>query len=87
LQKCCLSNYLLCFLFNKIREEGGTGSSWNRGGRKKEVFQTMYTHVSKCKTDKERKKESLLFYIAPLSIEINCSYKTTTGRQKHRSEK
>jgi hypothetical protein len=24
----CLSYYLLCFLFNKIREEGGTGSAW-----------------------------------------------------------
>jgi hypothetical protein len=22
----CLSYYLLCFLFNKIREEGGTGT-------------------------------------------------------------
>jgi hypothetical protein len=24
----CFSYYLLCFLFNKIREEGRTGSAW-----------------------------------------------------------
>jgi hypothetical protein len=53
--------HLLCFLFNKIREEGGTGSAWKRGGvggRREEVAQTRYTHVSKCKNDKikERKK-------------------------------
>jgi hypothetical protein len=42
----CLSYYLLCFLFNKIREqEGGTG------GGERRVTQTMYTHVSKCKND------------------------------------
>jgi hypothetical protein len=63
----CLSYYLLCFLFNKIR-----GGGWNsfcpeagreRGG-KGGVSQTMYTHVSKCKNDKvkerkEKKKDSL----------------------------
>jgi hypothetical protein len=27
----CLSYYLLCLLFNKIREEGGTGSAWKWG--------------------------------------------------------
>jgi hypothetical protein len=28
----CLSYYLLCFLFNKIREqEGQTGSAWKQG--------------------------------------------------------
>jgi hypothetical protein len=27
----CLSYCLLCFLFNKIREEGGTGSAWKQG--------------------------------------------------------
>jgi hypothetical protein len=26
-----LSYYLICFLFNKIRKEGRTGSAWNRG--------------------------------------------------------
>jgi hypothetical protein len=51
----CLSYYLLCFLFNKIREQkDGTGFA-QKGG---EVAQTMYTHISKCKNDKikERKK-------------------------------
>jgi hypothetical protein len=28
----CLSYYLLCFLFNKIGEEGRTGSAWKWGG-------------------------------------------------------
>jgi hypothetical protein len=28
----CLSYYLLCFLFNKIGEEGRTVSAWKRGG-------------------------------------------------------
>jgi hypothetical protein len=28
----CLSYYLLYFLFNKIGEEGRTGSSWKAGG-------------------------------------------------------
>jgi hypothetical protein len=27
-----LSYYLLCLLFNKIGEEGRTGSAWNQGG-------------------------------------------------------
>jgi hypothetical protein len=27
----CLSYYLLCFLFNKIGEEGGTSSAWKQG--------------------------------------------------------
>jgi hypothetical protein len=51
-QKCyVLSYYLLCFLFNKIRErEGRTGSArklrvWG------EVAQIRYTHVIKCKND------------------------------------
>jgi hypothetical protein len=44
----CLSYYLLCFLLNKIRELGRTGSSqkWGR------LAQTMYAHVSKCKNEK-----------------------------------
>jgi hypothetical protein len=49
----CLSYYLLCFLFNKIREEDGTDSAWKRegelGGLGGDVVQTMYTHVSKLK--------------------------------------
>jgi hypothetical protein len=28
----CLSYYLLCFLFNKIGEEGRIGFAWKRGG-------------------------------------------------------
>jgi hypothetical protein len=27
----CLSYYILCFLFHKIREEGRTGSAWKWG--------------------------------------------------------
>jgi hypothetical protein len=51
----CLPYYCLCLLFNKIREEGGTGSAWKwevgrvGGGR---GAQTMYAHVSECKNDK-----------------------------------
>jgi hypothetical protein len=54
----CLSYYLLWFLFNKIGEEGRKGSD-QKGGGWREVVQTMYTHVSKCKNDKikERKKK------------------------------
>jgi hypothetical protein len=48
----CLSYYLLCFLFDKIREEeDGTGSAWKQDWR---VDQTMYTHVSKCKNKRKR---------------------------------
>jgi hypothetical protein len=50
----CFSYYLLCFSFNKIRQESGTSSAWRRdwgdGGRK--VAQIMYTHISKCKNNK-----------------------------------
>jgi hypothetical protein len=28
-KRLCLSYYLLCFLFNKSKEEGRTGSAWN----------------------------------------------------------
>jgi hypothetical protein len=50
----CFSYYLSCFLFNKIGEEGGTGSvqKWWGGGR-----QIMYIHVSKCKNNKILKKD------------------------------
>jgi hypothetical protein len=61
----CLSYYLLCFLFNKIRQEGRTGSARKQGvggnGRGGgEVAQTIYAHVSKCKNNKikrEKKKK------------------------------
>jgi hypothetical protein len=46
----CLSNYLLCFLFYRVQEVG-TGFAWKQGSRR-EVAQTMYTHVSKCKNYK-----------------------------------
>jgi hypothetical protein len=46
----CVSYYLLCFLFNKIREEGRTGSAQKQACG--EVAQSMYTHVSKCKNNK-----------------------------------
>jgi hypothetical protein len=53
----CLSYYLSCFLFNKIREqEGRTGSARKGGMGEGEVAQTMSTHVSKCKNDKIKKK-------------------------------
>jgi hypothetical protein len=51
----CLSDYHLCLLFNKIGEEGRTGSAWKwggwggrgrRGGRR-EMAQTMYAHMNK----------------------------------------
>jgi hypothetical protein len=52
----CLSFYLLCFLFNKIREqEGRISSAWKWGGQGRDVAQTMFTHVSKCKNDKIKK--------------------------------
>jgi hypothetical protein len=45
-----LSYYLLCFLYDKIREqEGGTVSSLKGCG---ELAQNIYRNVSKCKNDK-----------------------------------
>jgi hypothetical protein len=56
--------YLLCFLFNKIREDGRTGSAGNRGwGGGGKVAQTMYTHVNKRKNGKtkgEKNKNKLV---------------------------
>jgi hypothetical protein len=50
----CFSYYLLCFYFNKIREqEGGTGSAQKVGGGR--VAQTMYTRISTCENDKIKK--------------------------------
>jgi hypothetical protein len=50
----CLSYYLLCFLFNKIRkQEDRSGSAWKCVGvGSGEVAQTMNTHVSKCTNNK-----------------------------------
>jgi hypothetical protein len=44
----CLSYYLLCFLFYKIRKQ----ESRIRGGVGR-VAQTMYTHVNKCENNKK----------------------------------
>jgi hypothetical protein len=73
-----LSYYLLCFLFNKIREEEGrTGSSWKQGvGRwgGGEVAQTMYAHVSKCKHDKikgEKKRKNLAILFTRFKLVIH----------------
>jgi hypothetical protein len=46
-----LSYYLLCFIFNKIREEVGTGSSWKRdegGGRRGECGGSGPNNVYTC---------------------------------------
>jgi hypothetical protein len=49
----CLSYYLLCFLINKIREEGRTGSAWiGEVGEVGGGGTTMYTHDSKYKNNK-----------------------------------
>jgi hypothetical protein len=49
----CFSYYLLCFLFNKIKEqEGRIGSAGKWGKGCGEVPQRMYIHVSKCKNEK-----------------------------------
>jgi hypothetical protein len=50
----CFCYYLSCSLFNKIGEqEGKTGSAQKWGGV---VAQIIYTHVSKCKSDKIKLK-------------------------------
>jgi hypothetical protein len=52
----CLSYYCLCLLFNKIGEEGRTGSAWKRGGwgregggrrQGREMSQTMHACMNK----------------------------------------
>jgi hypothetical protein len=52
----CLSYYCLCLLFNKIGEEGRTGSAWKQEGEGEregtgrqwgEMAQTMYAHMNK----------------------------------------
>jgi hypothetical protein len=61
----CLSYYLLCFLFNKIRE-GRTDSAWKQGYGGVGVLVgglggggRMYTHVSKCINDKMKREKNL----------------------------
>jgi hypothetical protein len=49
----CLSYYILCFLFNTIRQqEGGTGSAQKEGWQGGNP--TIYTHVIKGKDNKAR---------------------------------
>jgi hypothetical protein len=52
----CLSYYFFCLLFNKIGEEGRTGSELSEGvwggeegcrGKREEMAQTMYAHTNK----------------------------------------
>jgi hypothetical protein len=64
----CLSCYLLWFLFNKIRKDGGTGSAGKLGvGRGRgEVAQTIYTHVNKCKNDKKKKRLNITISQNPI---------------------
>jgi hypothetical protein len=54
----CLSYYLLCFLFNKIREQEGRTVSARKHGDGGDVAQTMCTHVSKCKNNKKMIKHN-----------------------------
>jgi hypothetical protein len=71
----CLSYYLLCFLFNKIRaQEDGTGSAqkWcGGGGGVGEVAYTMYTHVRMTKL-KKKFKASEIFGDPPREKRKNC---------------
>jgi hypothetical protein len=50
----CLSYYLLCFLFNKIGQEGKTSSA-QKGGEGSGP--NNYTRVSKCKNNKRKKEK------------------------------
>jgi hypothetical protein len=65
-----LSYYCLCLLFNKIGEEGRTGSAWKRrdwrgeggskgggGGQGGEMAQTVYAHMNKLIKKLEFKKK------------------------------
>jgi hypothetical protein len=63
----CLSYYLLCVLFNKIGEQKGeTGCAWKQGGEVgREMAQTVYTHVSKCKSDKIKVRKKYLSLRTP----------------------
>jgi hypothetical protein len=55
-----LSYYLLCFFLqqNQItrRQNRFCPEALGGGGRRREVAQIMYTHVSKCKNDKMKFK-------------------------------
>jgi hypothetical protein len=76
----CLPYYCLCLLFNKIREEGGTGSAWKwevgrvGGGR---GAQTMYAHVSECKNDKKKAAAALDLVLEPGCLNIKKKTQNT----------
>jgi hypothetical protein len=86
----CLSYYLLCFLFNKIGEEGGTGSAWKCGvGGGGGVGGwgawggggITYTHVSKCKNYKIKGKEKLSKYNSfKLLVQAFCDRDNTANK-------
>jgi hypothetical protein len=73
----CLSYYHLCFLFNKIVEDGRTSSSWKLGGCGEgrgqwgETAQTMYTHMNKCINNKKGKKTGLQLKIDEIQENLN----------------
>jgi hypothetical protein len=54
----CLSYYLLCFFFNKIRDQEVEQVLPGKGGGG--GVQTMYTHVSKCMLKKRKKNFQIL---------------------------
>jgi hypothetical protein len=55
----CFSYYLLCFLYNKIGEEGGMRSAWKQRGLGVVGWAGGGTHITKCKNDKRRKKMTI----------------------------
>jgi hypothetical protein len=40
----CVSYYHLCLLFNKIGEEGRTGSAWKQGGGGRDGPNNIFTY-------------------------------------------
>jgi hypothetical protein len=67
----CLLYHCLCLLFNKIGEEGRTGSAWKRGGwgveggvgeQGEEMAQTMYAHMNVNKRLKKKMNKFSTFH-------------------------
>jgi hypothetical protein len=93
LAKTCLSYYLLCFLFNKIGEEGRIGSAWKQGRKERERWpQTMYTHMSKCIKNKKRRRmregvNSSMTYLIYLKTFLNATmYLQHNNKKKKETE-
>jgi hypothetical protein len=82
----CFSYYLLCFLFNKIREEGRIGFAchWGLEKRAGEVAQTMYTHVSKYKNDKIKKIKYLIINSKAMAINRESIQNKLKSKDKER---